>query len=35
MEEIKTVDKFVNFIENLPVEKKEVFVNLDLYEWLW
>jgi len=32
MEEIKTVDKFVNFIENLPKEKKDVFVNLDMYE---
>jgi len=30
MEEIKTVDKFVNFIENLPTEKKEIFLNLDI-----
>jgi len=32
MEKRKTVDKFVDFIENLPKEKKEVFVNLDIYE---
>jgi len=35
MEEIKTVDKFVNFIENLPTEIKEIFVNLDINEWIW
>jgi len=32
MEKIKTVNKFVNFIENLPNEKKGVFANLDIYE---
>jgi len=35
MDKINTVEKFVNFVQNLPKETHTVYLNLDKYEWLW